>query len=40
MELAKTKGKAHPDKGRFMIDIGVGAERHTPRHLPVVGGEM
>jgi hypothetical protein len=28
MELAKAKGKVRPDKGRFMIDIWVGGERH------------
>jgi len=38
MEFAKSIGKVRPDKGRFMIDVCVNAERYKLRHLPVVGG--
>jgi chorismate mutase len=38
MEFAKTIGKVRPDRGRFMIDICVNAERYKLRQLPVVGG--
>jgi len=40
MEMARTKGRVRPDKGRFMIDSWADGPHHKLWHLPAAGSRF